>query len=120
MTHPKKPKKVKICPRCGVEHSKRGPYCGRSCGNVRQWTDQQRKNKSIANKKYFFETDEGELKRWEMSVMRKSMHEPGSIEHNNPDYVKALESEDYVIPPNLDEEELNYYIEDNSIWTKIT
>lgn len=23
------------CPRCGTIHTKQGPYCGRSCGNVR-------------------------------------------------------------------------------------
>ena len=99
----RKPKKIKICPRCGAEHTKRRVYCSRSCGNVRQWTDQQRKNKSIANKKYFFETDEGEVKRWQMSIMRKTMLD--TVEFDNPDFVEALESEDYVIAPNLDEED---------------
>ena len=99
----RKPKKIKICPRCGAEHTKRRVYCSRSCGNVRQWTDQQRKNKSIANKKYFFETDEGEVKRWQMSIMRKTMLD--TVEFDNPDFVEALESEDYVIPPYLDDEE---------------
>jgi len=113
----RKPKKIKICPRCGAEHTKRRVYCSRSCGNVRQWTDQQRKNKSIANKKYFFETDEGELKRWELSAVRKN--NPSVVEHDSDEFAAAIDAEDLAIPPNLDEEELDYYIEDNSIWTKI-
>lgn len=33
----------KTCPRCGVTHSKRGPYCSRSCGNVREHTEEDKK-----------------------------------------------------------------------------
>ena len=30
---------LKYCPRCGIQHKKRGPYCSRSCGNVREHTE---------------------------------------------------------------------------------
>ena len=30
---------LKTCPRCEVKHNKRGPYCSRSCGNVREHTE---------------------------------------------------------------------------------
>jgi hypothetical protein len=32
------PYKSKICPTCNIQHKKRGPYCSRSCGNIRQHT----------------------------------------------------------------------------------
>lgn len=38
----------KKCPRCGVAHRKRGPYCSRSCGNVREHTEE---DKEIRRKK---------------------------------------------------------------------
>ena len=30
---------LKTCPRCGIQHKKRGPFCSRSCGNVREHTE---------------------------------------------------------------------------------
>ena len=33
---------VKTCPQCNTQHSKRGPYCSRSCGNVREHTDEDK------------------------------------------------------------------------------
>ena len=30
---------IKSCPRCGTQHKKRGPFCSRSCGNVREHTE---------------------------------------------------------------------------------
>ena len=32
----------KTCPRCGVKHQKRGPFCSRSCGNVREHTEEDK------------------------------------------------------------------------------
>lgn len=32
----------KECPRCGVKHRRRGPYCSRECGNVREFTEEQK------------------------------------------------------------------------------
>lgn len=32
----------KSCPRCGTIHKKRGPYCSRSCGNVREHTPEDK------------------------------------------------------------------------------
>lgn len=29
---------LKTCPKCGIQHQKRGPFCSRSCGNVREHT----------------------------------------------------------------------------------
>jgi hypothetical protein len=44
---------MKTCPKCGVNHNKNGTHCSRKCSNSRTWTDEDKKKKSIANKKYF-------------------------------------------------------------------
>lgn len=49
----------KTCPRCGIEHTKRGPYCSRSCGNVREHTQEDKEKRRVAAKKYY-ETPEGQ------------------------------------------------------------
>jgi endogenous inhibitor of DNA gyrase (YacG/DUF329 family) len=36
----------KTCPKCGITHTKRGPYCSRSCGNVREHTEEDKKIRS--------------------------------------------------------------------------
>jgi hypothetical protein len=48
----------KVCPQCGTKHTKRGPYCSRSCGNVRVHTEEDKNARRIAAKKYY-ETPEG-------------------------------------------------------------
>ena len=49
---------LKTCPRCGTEHKKRGPYCSRSCGNVREHTEE---DKAIRSQKLleYHQTPEG-------------------------------------------------------------
>ena len=37
----------KKCPKCGTNHNKRGPYCSRSCGNGRVWTDEDKEKKRL-------------------------------------------------------------------------
>lgn len=36
----------KTCPRCGITHQKRGPYCSMSCGNVRVHSEEDKKIRS--------------------------------------------------------------------------
>ena len=44
---------MKICPKCKEEHEKKGVYCSRTCANSRKFTEEARKKKSYANKKYW-------------------------------------------------------------------
>lgn len=48
----------KICPTCGTKHTKRGPYCSRSCGNIRVHTEE---DKQIRRQKLieYHQTPEG-------------------------------------------------------------
>ena len=43
---------MKICPKCKIEHDKKGTYCSRKCANSRSWTEEDKKKKSEANKKF--------------------------------------------------------------------
>ena len=42
----------KECPRCGIKHRKRGPYCSASCGNVREHSAETNENRRIAMLEY--------------------------------------------------------------------
>lgn len=33
----------KTCPRCEKKHRRRGPFCSRECGNIREFTEDQKK-----------------------------------------------------------------------------
>ena len=48
---------MKTCPKCNAEHNKNGVYCSRKCSNSRTWTEEDKKKKSEANKK-FLETND--------------------------------------------------------------
>jgi hypothetical protein len=49
---------MKECPRCGTEHTKRGPYCSRSCGNVRTHSQEDKLKRSLKLTEYY-RTPEG-------------------------------------------------------------
>ena len=65
---------LKTCPRCGVQHQKRGPYCSRSCGNVREHTEDDKAVRSQKLTEYHL-TPEGAATREKssriMSAKRK-------------------------------------------------
>jgi Zn finger protein HypA/HybF involved in hydrogenase expression len=41
---------MKQCPKCKTEHSKPGTFCSRTCANSRDFSEESRLKKSIANK----------------------------------------------------------------------
>lgn len=46
---------MKNCPKCDQLHEKPGTFCSRKCANSRVWNEEDKKKKSIANKKYAIE-----------------------------------------------------------------
>jgi len=64
----------KTCPNCGTVHKKRGPFCSRSCGNIRTHTEE---DKAVRSKKLieYHQTPEGLATREKssriMSAIRK-------------------------------------------------
>ena len=65
---------LKNCPRCGIQHKKRGPFCSRSCGNVREHTEDDKAVRSQKLTEYHL-TPEGAATREKssriMSAKRK-------------------------------------------------
>ena len=65
---------LKTCPRCGIQHKKRGPFCSRSCGNVREHTEDDKAVRSQKLTEYHL-TPEGAATREKssriMSTKRK-------------------------------------------------
>jgi len=59
---------VKTCPRCSKQHTKRGPYCSRSCGNVREHSEEDKAIRSIKLTEYHL-TPEGAATREKSSRM---------------------------------------------------
>ncbi len=53
---------LKICPKCGVEHSKPGIFCSRSCANSREQTNEIRLKKSNTIKSKHIKNQFGEFK----------------------------------------------------------
>lgn len=101
----------KQCPHCGTLHKKRGPYCCRSCGNHRVFSQKERMEKSKKQTE-FLKSDSpvAEQSRWIISEMgkfaSKARAEPAMKEKNWDDY--------NVIPerqlPN------NQFVADDAIW----
>lgn len=44
---------MKICPKCGTEHSKPGKFCSRKCANSRTFSEETNRLKSKSAKKYW-------------------------------------------------------------------
>jgi hypothetical protein len=89
----------KECPHCGTKHRKRGPYCSRSCGNHRTWTKKQKEVFSEKKREYLYNTDEGEVERWQI----------------NNQHV-----EDELIQPQVTQElEYGQFVEDGDIWEEV-
>lgn len=43
---------MKICPKCGTEHTMNGKFCSKSCANSRSWTAEDKLKKSLLNKEF--------------------------------------------------------------------
>lgn len=94
--------RLKDCKRCGTPHKKQGPYCSQSCGNVRSYTEDARKLRSIQQKEYY-ETPEG------AATVRKVVN--NNIKKAKINQAKAngeyiLQPDDYAVQiPNLDDDD---------------
>jgi hypothetical protein len=65
--------RLKECPHCGAEHRKRGPYCSRSCGNHRTYTESQKEDKRVAMRKFMnSENEVAEKQRWLITQQRRA------------------------------------------------
>lgn len=96
----------KICPKCGTNHNKRGPYCSRSCGNGRAWTDEDKEKKRLKLLDYH-QTPEGTATRSISSDFMSRINKDRRDERLG-NYI--LQDEDWMLDIPLEQEER----EDNS------
>ena len=80
--------KEKICPTCGVTHKKRGPYCSRSCGNIREHTEE---DKQIRRQKLieYHQTPEGAATRAKASRFTTAQ--------NKNEQIDIVDIDDYAV-----------------------
>lgn len=52
------------CPKCGIEHTNKRPYCSRKCANSRTYTVFSKQKKSIANKNHWKNLSTDEQRQW--------------------------------------------------------
>jgi ribosomal protein L37E len=112
MGRKKKPIVEKECPRCGTIHIKKGLYCSYSCANVREYSDQDKQNKSDSVKRYY-KSEEAETHKWKLHYMGKAVQEL----RQGKEYV-YYEEEDMgsPLPPMPDEAELSMRKIDGDLW----
>ena len=79
---------LKTCPRCGAQHQKRGPFCSRSCGNVREHTEDDKAVRSQKLTEYHL-TPEGAATREKSSRIM-------SAKRKGEDW-ERVEMEDYAV-----------------------
>ena len=107
--------KQKTCPTCGVTHKKRGPYCSRSCGNHRTFTEADRKARSDKLKQYL-DSPEGLEKRESAkdalalaNIKNKNTHDPDAAE---------LTMDDIFLKPMVRELPDGKFVQDGDLWTE--
>lgn len=107
--------KTKICPTCGTEHKKRGPYCSRSCGNSRSFTQQQRRELSTKLRDIAHHPDNADRKDQGKDslivakIKAKNAHDPDAAE---------LSLEDFFLQPVVRELPDGKFVQDGDLWTE--
>jgi len=78
----------KNCPTCGITHKKRGPYCSRSCGNIREHTEETKEKLSDSRKEYY-DTPEG--------IATKHKQSKITTARNTDTHYEILSPDDYAV-----------------------
>ena len=96
----------KTCPTCGTTHNKRGPYCSRSCGNIRVHTEE---DKQIRRKKLleYHQTPE--------AVATREKAAKHITAYNKGEDIEILDMDEYVVNiPDV----TDYVAEYDSTWER--
>jgi len=104
---------IKTCPKCGITHKKRGPFCGYSCANAREQTPEIRQAKSEKLKAYH-QTPEGIAT---ASISRDFIHHINRERANDKAGEYTLRDEDWMLDiPHPEDHEGDTYSDGNDIW----
>lgn len=108
--------KPKNCPTCNTTHTKRGPYCSRSCGNSRSFTPEEKANLSAKQKQHInSDADTAEETRWRYAEIGRIHREAKAarVDHS----MREQTPDDYnIIPPRLPEG--NTFVSDGDLWSE--
>ena len=61
---------MKTCPKCGIEHNKKGIYCSRHCANSRKWTSEQNSNRSQKLKGRVLGSEIKDKEKWKENIRK--------------------------------------------------
>jgi len=103
---------MKQCPRCGVEHQKRGPFCSQSCGNVREQPAELRQAKSEKLRAYHA-SPEGAATRSISSDFASRLNKNRALERAG-EYV--LTDPDWMLDVPLSVDQMHTYDDDDNSW----
>jgi predicted nucleic acid-binding Zn ribbon protein len=104
---------MKTCPVCGVNHTKRGRFCGQSCGNSRPQSDELKAQKS-AKLLAYHASPEGAATRSIASDFANRLNKNRALERSG-EYV--LEDPDWMLDIPLTTENMHtYHDEDDTSW----
>jgi hypothetical protein len=101
---------MKTCPKCGATHEKAGKFCSRECANSRTWNEEDKAKKSVGAKR-FYQTEAGEINRWEKGKRNSRF---GFRPMSDPKAQDAVEF-DYIVPENLQPDE-SQFISGGDVW----
>jgi len=106
-------KAQKTCPRCGTIHSKRGLFCGYSCANVREQSDELKAQKAAKLREYHA-TPEGAATRSIASDFASRLNKNRALERSG-EYV--LSDPDWMLDIPLTSDNMHTYPdEDDTSW----
>jgi len=115
---------MKLCPKCGAEHSKSGKFCSRACANSRQWTVEQKKVFSDRQREYMAR-DDSEEHRAKEELRFKILHKAGvlgahksiSLEQLDKDEVMTNPDDYFFVAPRIEID--GKYVENGDLWEEI-
>ena len=104
---------MKTCPKCGITHKKRGPFCSQSCGNSRKQSEALKEQKA-AKLKAYHATPEGMATRSIASDFASRLNRNRALERAG-EYV--LTDPDWMLDIPLTSENMHtYHDEDDTSW----
>lgn len=107
--------KEKVCPTCGTTHKKRGPYCCRSCGNSRTFTQKQRRELSVKLRDHAHhpdnadKKDQGKDSLMVAKIKAKNTHDPDAAE---------LTLDDFFLEPVTRDLPDGKFVAGGDLWTE--
>jgi hypothetical protein len=106
--------KEKSCPTCGTVHKKQGPYCSRSCGNHRTFTNKERAHLSKKSHEHMMSNNGAEQRA--LSADRMKFEKKKQLNRDDAD-LQSMSYEDQFVQPVVKVLDDNQFIAGGDLWT---